>query len=325
VTAAAGARPMDLSIILVSYNTADLLAQCLERLRAAAPALQREIIVVDNASHDRSAELIRTQHPECRLIENRENLGFGRANNQALHAASGRYVLLVNPDVLVEPDSIAKTVAYMEAHPACGILGVRLVGPDGRLQPSARYFPTPWNVFLQRAGLERFFKGTRTIDEPGWDHASVRHCDWVPGCFYLVRKALIDQVGLFDPRFFLYYEEVDHCRAAKKAGWEVVFYPGTSAVHLQGQSALHEGEFTHSGHAEIIELRTESELLYFRKNHGIAGMLMHLLLASLAAAILVLKRLLKRNAPPELGAQARQVALAWSLVRRTAWGTRPTR
>src|SRR6185295_2450780 len=147
--------------------------------------------------------------------------------NQVLDRVRGRYVLLLNTDAYVEPDALSKTIAYMDAHPRCGVLGVRLVGSDGGLQPSCRYFVTPWKLFLMRAGLSRFFPRTRLVDDMSWDHASVRACDWVPGCFYLVRKQVIDAVGLFDPRFFLYYEEVDHCRAVKAAGWEVVYCPVT--------------------------------------------------------------------------------------------------
>src|SRR6185295_4402712 len=228
---------MDVSIVLVSYNTAELLPESLRRLQDSPGRFSHETIIVDNASRDRSADYVRTHHPECRLIENSENVGFARANNQALQWASGRYVLLVNTDAFVEPDTVEKTVAYMEAHPNCGILGVKLVAQDGRLHSSVRYFPTPWNIFLQRTGLQRFFKNVRMVDDMDWDHASVRHCDWVPGCYYLVRRTVIDRIGLFDPRYFLYYEEVAQCLAARNAGWDVVFYPFTKVVHIGGQSA----------------------------------------------------------------------------------------
>ncbi|POZ99712.1 glycosyltransferase family 2 protein, partial [Pseudomonas sp. MWU12-2312b] len=107
----------------------------------------------------------------------------------------------------------------------------------GDLQPSCRYFPTPLNVFMARTGLERFFPGVKKVDDMTWDHNSVRECDWVPGCYYLIRREVIDQVGLFDPRYFLYYEEVDHCKRVKQAGWKVVYYPHTTVVHIGGESA----------------------------------------------------------------------------------------
>lgn len=315
---------IQLSVIIVNFNTGYLLAEMFCALRAAAGRFDLNCVLIDNASNDGSVELIKRDFADCGLIVNQVNVGFGRANNQALHLAEGRYVLLLNTDAFVSPDTLDKTVAYMDAHPRCGILGVKLVGRDGQLQPSARYFPTPWNLFLQRTGLNRFFKGVRMVDDMAWDHASVRQCDWVPGCYYLVRKEVIDQVGLFDPRYFLYYEEVDHCLAAKRAGWEVVFYPDTTVIHIGGESARSESEITPSGR-QIEALQIESELLYFRKNHGVAGVWMNVLLTTLGDAIIVLKRLLKRKSPVGFGAYAKHVALVWSLFRRTRWGTRPTR
>ena len=117
------------------------------------------------------------------MIANSVNVGFGRANNQALPHVRGRYVLLLNTDAFVSADTLPKTVSFMDAHPRCGVLGVKLVGEDGSLQPSCRYFPTPWNVFLASTGLQRFFPRTRLVDDMSWDHASVRECDWVPGCY----------------------------------------------------------------------------------------------------------------------------------------------
>jgi N-acetylglucosaminyl-diphospho-decaprenol L-rhamnosyltransferase len=317
---------VDVSAILVNYNTVSLLPRAIEALRQASVGLSVETIIVDNASRDGSVAWVRKALPGIALIANDQNVGFGRANNQALPFASGRYVLLLNTDAFVSPDTLQKTVAYMDAHPRCGILGVKLTGSDGGLQPSARYFPTPWNRFCARSGLNRIglFANVRMVDDMDWDHASVRHCDWVPGCYYLVRRSVIDQVGLFDPRYFLYYEEVDHCHAAKQAGWEVVFYPDTKVIHLGGESAKSVSEITPSGR-QIEALQIESELLYFRKNIGIAGVWLHVLLDSLADAIIALKRLLKRRSPVNAGAYARHAALVWRLFRHTRFGTCPTR
>ncbi len=283
-----------------------------------------QTILVDNASNDGSVELIKRDIAGCQLIVNPVNVGFARANNQALPLVTGRYILLLNTDAFVAPDTLDKTVAYMDAHLRCGILGVKLVGRDRVLQPSARYFPTPWNLFLARTGLNRIFTNVRMIDDMAWDHASVRQCDWVTGCYYLVRKEVLDQVGLFDPRYFLYYEDVDHCLAAKRAGWEVVFYPGTTVMHFGGESAKSEGEITEGGR-QIEALQIESELLYFRKNHGVVGVWANVLLMTLGDVINPLKRLLGRKSPVRFGAYAKHVTLVWSLFRRTRWGTRPTR
>ncbi len=315
---------MDVTAIIVSYNTERLLQDAIGRLLAATAHMSVKIVVVDNNSKDNSIALVRSAFPGCELIANKTNVGFGRANNQALDLVEGRYVLLLNTDAFVSPDTLDKTVAYMDAHPRCGILGVKLVDGDRVLQPSARYFPTPWNLFLWRTGLNRFFTGVRMVDDMDWDHVSVRHCDWVTGCFYLVRKEVIDQVGLFDPRYFMYYEEIDHCFAAKKAGWDVVFYPDTTVVHIGGESAKSEGEITQSGR-QLDVLKIESELLYFRKNHGIAGVWLNVMLATAADAIIVLKRLLQNKSPAGFSIHANHATLVWSLFRRTRWGTRPTR
>lgn len=312
---------MDLTVIIVNYNTGKLLAKAIGDLRRAAARLAIRIVIVDNFSKDDSVALIRRQFPDCHLIANPANVGFGRANNQALKLIEGRYVLLLNTDAFVAPDSLDKTVAYMDAHPRCGILGVRLIGRDGSLQPSARYFPTPWNLFLQRTNLERWIKPTRPVDDLAWDHGSVRQCDWVPGCFYLVRRQVIEAVGLFDPRYFLYYEEVDHCLAAKRAGWEVTFFPDTTVVHIGGEAAKSAGQVTAAGR-QIAALQMESELLYFRKNHGLAAALASLVLTTLGDAIVAAKRLVKGRRPAGIGAH---LALAWAIFFRTRLGTRPTR
>jgi GT2 family glycosyltransferase len=251
-------------------------------------------------------------------------VGFARANNQALPRLEGAYVLLLNTDAFVSVDTLVKTIAHMDAHPRCGILGVKLVTREGVLQPSARYFPTPWNLFLSRTGLKPVFSNTRMADDMDWDHSSIRHCDWVPGCYYLVRRNVIDEVGLFDPRYFLYYEEVDHCLAAKRAGWEVVFYPHTTVIHLGGESAKSEGEITPSGR-QIESLQIESELLYFYKNHGLSGVWLNVVLTVLGDAIVLVKRLLSHKSPVGFRAYVKHAALVCSLFRRTHWGTRPTR
>lgn len=319
-----GTGGVDLTVVLVSYNTAELLGECISRVKDSSAELRVKVVVVDNASKDGSVAVVQSRHPDCALIVNETNVGFGRANNQALPLVEGRYVLLLNTDAFVSPDTLTKTVAYMDAHTCCGILGTKLVDPEGGLQPSARYFPTPWNRFLRRTGLEKIFTSARTIDDMSWDHRSVRRCDWVPGCFYLVRKTLIDQIGLFDPRYFLYSEEIDHCFAARKAGWEVVFFPDTSVVHIGGESAKSEGEITSSGR-QLEGLQIESELLYFRKNHGAAGAWAHVLLTTLGDTLIVLRRVARWRSPMGFGAYARHIARVWSSFRRTRWGTKATR
>jgi N-acetylglucosaminyl-diphospho-decaprenol L-rhamnosyltransferase len=312
----------DITVVVVSYNTAHLLDRLFSALAAAQGSLRIQTIVVDNASRDNSVELLRNKYPTVELIENSTNPGFGRANNQAVPRIRGRYVLLLNTDAFVAPDTLVKTLNFMESNPQCGILGVKLVGEDGSLQPSCRYFPTPWNVFLISTGLNRFFPNTRLVDDMEWDHGRIRECDWVPGCYYLTRKQLIDQIGLFDPRFFLYYEEVDHCRRAQQAGWKAYFYSNTEVVHLGGESAKTVTALTDAGR-QIARLQIESELLYFRKHYGLRGLMASIALTACGALLAFLKDAVR---PPKQRNEPREkLAVVLSLLGPTRWATRPTR
>lgn len=266
--------------------------KAIELVNNSQHKLSTEIFVVDNASRDDSAELVAKLFPDVHLIRNQENVGFGRANNQVLPFYKGRYVLLLNTDAFVEMDTIQKTFSFMEQNSDIGILGVKLLGRDGVLQPSCRYFPTPFNIFLNRTGLFKLFPNVQLVDNMAWDHNTVRDCDWVPGCYYLIRKEVIDQVGLFDPRYFLYYEEVDHCYATKQAGWKVTYYPDAPVVHIGGESAKTDHSIS-SVSRQVSALQIESELLYFRKNLGLFYVLLHIKLSILAELILIAKQVIK--------------------------------
>lgn len=314
----------EVSVVIVSYNTVSMIGEALDALALALDGVDSQIVVVDNCSCDGSADYLRERYSQAQLIENDINVGFGRANNQVQGSLSGRYVLLLNTDAFIEADSILRTIGYMDEHLDCGVLGVRLVGREGDLQPSCRYFPTPLNTFVARAGLGRFFPWVKMVDDMAWDHASVRECDWLPGCYYLIRREVIDQVGLFDPRYFLYYEEVDHCKRVKQAGWKVVYYPHTTVVHIGGESAKSVGELN-TASRQISTLQIESELLYFRKHHGLAGLASHMLLVSLGDLILALKALLKGRGRVAMGACWQHACVTWALLRDTKLASQPTR
>jgi len=314
----------DISLLIVNYNTSHLLKDMMSALTSSIGDFSLEIVMLDNASKDDSAAKIRQDYPSVDLLENDKNVGFGRANNQALELATGRYILLLNTDAFVSPDTLKKTLEYMESHPECGVLGVKLLGRDGELQPSCRYFPTPWNIFLSRTGFSRFFPQTKLVDDMSWNHDAVRECDWVPGCYYLIRRQVIDQVGLFDPRFFLYYEEVDHCKRVKQAGWQVIYYPDTSVVHIGGESAKTDNEISTVGR-QIPALQIESELLYFRKHYGLLGLLLHFFLIHLGSVMLVMKGILKGQGKARLSACWQQLRMSWRLLRKTHMATRPTK
>jgi GT2 family glycosyltransferase len=313
-----------ISVLVVSFNTRDLIAPMMQALQVAMQDQSYEVIFVDNASSDGSAALIAAQYPQHRLLVNTRNVGFGRANNQAAAVATGEFLLLLNTDAFVAADTVSRTIGFMREHPDCGILGVKLVGRDNELQPSCRYFPTPLRLFLGHAGLTHFVPESMRMDNLDWAHDAVRECDWVPGCYILMRRTVYQAIGLFDARYFLYYEEVDLCRQTKRAGWKVYFYPDTTVVHIGGESAKTQATLT-SGGRQISALQVESELLYTRKFYGAAGLLLHLCLQSLGDCILLFKNILKFR-PSALSVSVIAAAgLRNRLACKTSFGTRPTR
>ena len=314
---------MLISVILVSYNTAKMSVEALDSLFTSQGDFTLEVFVVDNASKDNSVQVIKKAYPNITLIENKENVGFGRANNQVLDFAKGEYILLLNTDAFVQAETLQKTVQYMQAHPRCGVLGVKLLGRDGELQPSCRYFPTPFNLFAGRVGLHRLLPNIKMVDDTNWNSSLTQNCDWVPGCYYLVRKSVIDQVGLFDPLYFLYCEEVDHCYATKKAGWEVTYFADASVVHIGGESAKTDHVIGQKNR-QVNRLRLESELLYFRKNHGLLGMVNHILLTHLADLYDLIKNLVHLKGLNSFIDTVKSSALIWQVLVQTQWATKST-
>lgn len=316
---------MELTIVLVSYNTKHLLDDCFAALdRARLHVGASEVVVIDNASRDGSAEYIEQNFPAVRLIRSEQNVGFGRANNLALPAFDADFMLLLNTDAFVSEDSLEKAMAYMREDARCGIVGVRLTGRDGEVQPSCRYFPTPLNMFLVRTGLSRRFPRVRLVDGPEWAPATTQECDWVPGCFYLIRREVIAQVGLFDPRYFLYYEEVDHCLATQRAGWKIVYLPTTTVIHLGGESAKSDSTLTKAG-KQVDKINIESALLYFRKNFGLATLFAYMMLEVLSDLLLMCKSLVARRDWHGAAHRWRRVGTLLSLCGKTTFGARATR
>ena len=309
----------DVSVIIVSYNSGHLLPRTLAALQAGCGQLRLQVVVVDNASRDRSVEFLKQEFPNVELIENKTNLGFGRANNQAMSRARGRYILLLNPDAFVSPDTLPKTVSFMDRHPRSGVLGVKLVDENGRVQPSAFRFPTPWNIFLNASRFDRLIgRSSLTKQDDGGSHP----CDWVRGCFYLIRREVIETTGLFDPRYFLYYEEVDHCRSLRGTAWEVTYYPSVAVTHIGGESAKLDGGVL-DGSQQISALHAESELLYFRKHHGVTGVLMSVFLTTLVDLGRALKRLTVLHDARQARAALGHLRLVLTLLVETGMGSRP--
>ncbi len=258
---------MDVSIIIVNWNTKQLLEDCLRSIYKQTADLTYEVIVVDNASTDGSVEMVRKNFPQVKTIENSQNLGFARANNIGIRAGTGRYICLINSDVTLLDGCIGRLAAFMDGHPAIGMAGPKILNSDGTIQHSCRHFPSIWNNFCQAVGLNHIFPKSAFFSHcimDYWDHNSVRSIDVLSGCFWTVRREALDKVGLLDEEFFIYGEDIDWCRRFHNAGWDIVFYPEAQAVHLGAAS---------SANAPVkfyVEMQ-KADLQYWRKHHGRIG------------------------------------------------------
>lgn len=223
-----------LSVVIVSWNTAELLQACVRScLAAQSPDPAPELIVVDNASTDDSVARVRDLGPAIRLIENTENVGFARANNQGIAASQGRSVVLLNPDTIVPPGSLATLAAFIDAHPDAGACGPRLLQTNGTPQPFS-YGNDPTPAYLFRRAAHRLLRGRSLHD---WGTTKVLSVDWVAGTCLCVRRKAIDDVGLLDEAMFLYFEDNDWCLRLRRRGWRVYYNPQVAVVHARGQSA----------------------------------------------------------------------------------------
>ncbi|MFA5020759.1 MAG: glycosyltransferase family 2 protein [Patescibacteria group bacterium] len=230
---------MKISIIIVSWKVRDLLKKCLASIESAAAGLAVEIFVVDNASNDGAIEMVRSDFPTVRLIANRQNLGFAKANNLALRQASGDYVLLLNPDTELQPDTLEKSIDFFQSHPAAGALGAKMSYPDGRQQPSVRRLPTVWPIFLMLLKLPKLFPRLKSIANylaADFDYSREQIVDQIMGAYIFMPRRILEQIGLLDDRFFIWFEEVDLCRRLRDAGYGVWFNPEVKIIHHGGKS-----------------------------------------------------------------------------------------
>ena len=231
---------MKLSVIIVSYNVKHFLEQCLHSVRAAIAGIDTEILVVDNASVDGSVKMVKEKFPEVICIANDDNPGFAKANNQAIRQSKGEYVLLLNPDTIVETDTFAKIIAFMESHPDAGGLGVKMVDGTGRFLPeSKRGLPTPLVAFYKIFGLSRLFPKSKTFNKYhlGYlDKDKTHQVEILAGAFMLMRKSVLDKIGLLDEAFFMYGEDIDLSYRIIKGGYQNYYYPDARIIHYKGES-----------------------------------------------------------------------------------------
>lgn len=255
---------MDVSVLIVNWNTREILRNCLKSIYEQTRDLIFEVIVIDNASEDGSPQMVKEEFKEAILIENSTNRGFAAANNQGMAIAKGRYVLLLNSDTVVLDNAIAKTVVFADAHPEGAVIGCRLLNPDKTLQQGCFMFPSLLNLLLSATYLYKLFPQSRFFGRENmtwWTRDDEREVDVVTGCFMLVRRESIEQVGVMDEQFFMYGEETDWCYRFKKAGWKCLFSPNGSIIHIGHASSKARGM------RRAMSLQCRASILLFLKKH----------------------------------------------------------
>ncbi len=254
---------MKLSIIIVNWNTYELLEECLQSVLeniSNQQAFEAETFIVDNASTDGSAQRVKQRFPWVQLIENQENAGFARANNQAIRQSSGRYLLLLNPDTRVQPGALEFLVRFMEDHPQVGAAGARLLNPDGTLQISCYPGPTLFREFWRLLHLDVLWPlGTYRMAD--WDVITSRRVEVIQGACLIARREALNQAPLLDEGYFIYSEDVDLCYRLRQAGWQLYWVPQAEVVHYGGQS-------TSQTEAAMFLRLYQGKVLYFRKHRG---------------------------------------------------------
>ncbi len=228
---------MTLSIVIVSWNVKALLEKCLVSVFNPPSGGDFEVFVIDNASTDGSAEMVREKFPDVKLIANQKNRGFAVANNQAIKQAQGDFILLLNPDTEILDKTLAKMVEFMKTHSDCGIAGCQILNPDKTIQPSVRRLPDWFSSFLILLKLShlKFFKPKYLL--PDFDYSKSQAVEQVMGAFFMIRKEVIEKIGLLDEGYELWFEEVDFCRRLlKKTNYKIYYTPTAQIIHHGGQS-----------------------------------------------------------------------------------------
>lgn len=265
---------MDLSVIIVNYNTRDLLKTCLDSLRGQASTYSSEIVVVDNGSTDGSPELVERTYPGIRLIRNSANLGFAAANNIGIRNSTGKYVLLLNSDTELPPNACDKVVRFLESKGGKALAGCTLRNPDGSIQRSARSFPSVVNLISESFFLYRILPRSRTFGRYYMTYVDASEpvpADWVMGAFLMIHREVFEEIGLLDERFFMFGEEADFCFRAKQAGIQTWYFPGTDVLHHWGSSSK-------SGYHRVLWMKG-SQLLFFQKHfNGLTRFVLYKLL-----------------------------------------------
>jgi GT2 family glycosyltransferase len=262
---------VDVSVVIVSWNTRDLLRDCLRSIFLETRSTSFEVIVVDNASRDSTPEMVLTEYPSVKLIENHDNRGFAAANNQGIREAFGRYVLLLNPDTVVLDRAVDQCVGFADLHPDVGVVGCQVLLDGTNIQKTGFAFPTAWNLALTLSGLSRAFPNSRLFGAPElqwWGRDDERDLDVISGMFMLIPKKALDEVGLLDEDYYIYTEEADLCFRLARAGWRRVFVPSARILHVCGGSGS-----TAQVSAKMFVQIQKSNMVFFKKNRSVASWL----------------------------------------------------
>jgi GT2 family glycosyltransferase len=274
---------LDLSIIIVNWNTKNYLRNCIQSISDFAGEVEYEIIVVDNDSSDGSSDMVQKEFPDVHLIKAPHNRGYAAGNNYGIKMARGRYALILNSDTLICDSALEKITNYADQHPDAAVIGCQVWENETTVQMTCFQFPSLLNLFLRTSGLARAFKYNHFFGRENmrwWNRDSEKEVDVVSGMFMLVRYDAIKQVGLMDEAFFLYFEETDWCYRFAKAGWKILFWPKAKIMHLEGGGK--------SGKTTSLKLRIQmqkSRLLFFRKHYGTIGYTLARILISTYAAL----------------------------------------
>lgn len=299
---------MDLSIVVVNWNTRNFLERCLASVYETVEKLVFQLFVVDNASSDSSASMVRERFPQVQLVELPTNVGFAAANNIALRAAEGRYVLLLNPDTVVCPGALRVLVEFADTHPQAGAVGPLLLNPDGGIQLSCSRRPTLFREAWRLFHLERVYP-LAGYPKQIWQAGQPCRVDVVSGACLLLRRAALQQVGGFDEDYFVYTEETDLCCCLKPHGWEIYWVPEARVIHYGGQS-------TQQVHREMFLQLYKSKVRFFRKQYGDSAALAYKRLLFAAALARVVPGQLSRFLPGQTGTNlARKASLYSELLR----------
>ncbi|MHB1000914.1 MAG: glycosyltransferase family 2 protein [Armatimonadota bacterium] len=261
---------MDLSIIIVNWNTCRELRNCLASVERDNTG-NMEVIVVDNASSDNSRQMVKDEFAQVHLIENTANVGFAKGSNTGISISRGRYVLLLNPDSEVQQGSFNALIRFGDENPQAGIFGLKVLNSDGTIQHSCRKAPTLGAVLFRNSVMGRLFPNnpyTREYLMASWDHDKIAEIDWVSGAALVMRRELIDDIGILDERFYMYCEDMDLGYRARQSGWKVMYFPGAVVVHAKGRSS------DKDPNRMIIEHHKSMYRYFMKHNAGKASILM---------------------------------------------------